>query len=375
MLAAGIGWAINPGDEGRGLVLAVSLATVPRALTVWSHTVFVAAERSRYMLRQDLVFRSLEVLIATAVLLSGGDVLMIALVHVGSWWLQALAGLSLVHRRLFALRLRPDPARWRAMLGEGLKLGFGRVIENWLLSGPVILFRHLSQDLDALGLVALCIQLVNVLRIVPNAIVAAAMPVLGRSPQHRGRTDGRLLLFIAGAAVMVGGGLAAVTAAVGAELVAITLGDSFAALPSLLPSVCWLAILPILGAAAQRVVGLRGHAGTVLASSAAGGLLMGLLGTTLIPGHGVTGILLAILTGSLLWVLGLSRCLPGIALRYAALAGGATLAGILALPGIATTAGATEARVATGWAIVTLLMLAGWGLDNWRARRSADHAR
>ena len=71
-------------------------------------------------------------------------------------------------------------------------------------------------------------------------------------------------------------------------------------------------------------------------------------------------------------VLGLSRCLPGIALRYAALAGGATLAGILALLGIATTTGATGARVATGWAIVMLLMLAGWGLDSWRARRSAS---
>lgn len=357
-----LGWLFNPDERGITLLMVVSVAMLPRSFAVWSQTVFIASEKTRYMLQQDVVFRPLELLAALFVLLTGGDALAVAWVHVGAWFVQALAGLYRVWRYLFAFRFLRRVEGWQGMLGFGTQIGVSRLGEGWFQNGPVIMFRQWSNDLEALALLAFCMQVQNLVRVVPKALTSAAMPVIGRTMERGEPGAQRFLLALGGAAALVGATLAAVVVLAGPVLIDATVGASFAAVQAYLPAVCWMAVLPILGNAAQKVIGLQGNAGTAVFSSLAGGLMLAALGAMSVPGTGVVGVLFAAVVGGLVWVLGLTRPLGAAAGRFAALAIGSAVAASLSL-----VSGYVElpaiAALGVGLLVLSVLVWGGWRLD------------
>ena len=359
-----LGWLLNPDEQGLTLLLVVSLAMLPRSFAIWSQAVFIASEKTHLMLQHELIFRPLELVATLAVLFAGGDALLVAWVHVGAWTLQAAAGVYRVRRRLFRFRFLRRLPRWHSMLGYGTQIGVSRVLQSWFQNGPVILFRQLSQDLDALALLAFCMQVQNVVRVIPKAVTSAAMPILGRSLRQGDRGPLRFLLVLGTAASVVAGLLAVVVALAGPALIEATVGASFSSVHAYLPAVCWLALLSILGSAAQKVTGLQGYATTVLVSSLVGGLVLTMLGALLIPASGIAGVLLAAIVGGLLWNLGMTPPMGRAARRFAALAVGSALAACLSLlAGTGYVDLSAAVAVAVGGVLLVVLVWIGWQLD------------
>jgi O-antigen/teichoic acid export membrane protein len=339
VLAAG--WVLNPDERGRLLVTLMALAVLPRALALWTQMVCLAHERSALILRQETAFRLLEATLGIGVLLLGAEVWVVALVHLLSWTLQAASGVRMVRRRLlrFAFRLAlPD---WRTRIGAGLRVGFSRMLDGWLVSGPVVLYRQLADDLDGLGILALCLQLLNLLRVVPNALSAAALPLLSRALL---RADGKEMRFVQALGLLATAQAIAVAwllAVAGDRLIPLALGSDFAPALGYLNAVCWLAILPALGSGISKLVGLRGGYDRLLAASLCGAGVMSVGAWLATDAFGVGAMLLASALGSLVWVLLLVRPLGRAALSLGGLALGGVLATVAALAWSADAVGLT----------------------------------
>lgn len=362
VLAAG--WALNPDEQGRMLVALMALAVVPRALAIWTQMVCLAHERSALILRQEVAFRLLEVALGIGVLLLGAEVWAVALVHLLSWMLQAASGVRMVRRRLlrfaFSLAL-PD---WRIRLNAGLRVGLSRMIDGWLVNGPVVLYRQLTDDLDGLGILAFCLQLLNLLRVVPHALSSAALPLLSRALL---RADGKELRFVQALglfATVQALGVAVLLAWLGDRLIPLALGDGFAPAVGYLQAVCWLAILPALGTGIARLVGLRGRYNRLLAASLAGAAVMSIGAWLWADAFGVRALLLASALGSLTWVLLLVRPLGPTGWTIGGLALGGVLATALSLAPFYSGLGDS------GLAVALLCVLAATAVGVWLGQRT-----
>ena len=368
---AALGWLTNPGDEGRLLVVLISVAMLPRALVMWCQTVFIASERSVYILRQDLIYRPLEVLVGVGALLLGADVLMLAAVHTVSWAGQAWSSFRLVRTKLPHFAPQWRILGWQAMLSDGFKIAISRVSSNWFLAGPIVLFRHLSTDLEALGLLAFCMQILNMLKIIPKAVSTAAMPLLARALS---RGDGkqhqflRIIGLLAAAQSLVLAGLATL---VGAKLVTLAVGPAYAAASPYLIAISWMAVFPAMGAAVQKVLGIEGRLNWLLLCSLSGALLMTLLAWILTSSHGMAAMLTATLFGNLAWLLLLSRHLRSATWTYAGIALGSALAagGTLLQITTANLSGNETGMLPYSLSAFLLFAASGWWLD----RRADSH--
>jgi O-antigen/teichoic acid export membrane protein len=286
-----------------GGVALMALAVLPRALAVWTQTLFIVHERSVLVLRQDLTYRLLEVAVGIGILLLGADILAVALVHVLSWSLQAASGIWLVRRRFGRFDLRLRLSDWRARLDMGLRVGLSRLADGWLANGPVVLFRHLGDDLDELGVLAFCVQLLNLLRVMPMALSAAALPFLSRSLLRGDGKDARFIHGLGLFAALQAVAIALLLSIAGDRLVALALGPEFASASTNLVAVCWIAILPALGDGARKVLGLRGHYNRLLLSSTGAIAIMLVLAWPATVVFGIGGILFATAFGWLSSVL------------------------------------------------------------------------
>lgn len=300
------GWMLNPGEQGRTLVVLMSLAMLPRALAVWTHTVFRAFERSGLVLRQELLFRPVEIGTGIAVVLLDGGLLMLGLVHVLSWVLQAITGVMLVRGQFVRVHLRARIPDWHKSLGMGVQVGVSRILQNWLQNGPLILYRQVSDDLDNLGLIALCTQLLTVLRMIPSAVAIAAMPFLSRTLARDDGKEVRLLLALAAFSVLQALTAALVLSLAGDSLIVWTFGPAYAGALELLIAVCWLAVPIALGLATERLLGLGHRINRVFLSGLLGAGLMSLLAFYWVGEMGVAGPILASVLGSLVWVLAMA---------------------------------------------------------------------
>ena len=145
------GWFANAEPAARQLLLIFSLALAGRGLAVWTEQTFTAYEVSRYALRQEAVFRPFEVVLGLGMLVAGAGAAGVAAVHALVWWLQALRGMALVHRRLVPVRPNWTWGGLARLLVQGLPLGLSLLFSSWLLLGPLVLFRHVAGTEAAWG--------------------------------------------------------------------------------------------------------------------------------------------------------------------------------------------------------------------------------
>lgn len=275
------------------LLLLFAVALLARGIVRWTDFVFIAYERAGFTLRQESIFRVLELSCVALVVLAGGTVMMIAVVAVVIWSLQALTGLYLVRFRLAHHPLRWDISAFRTLTLIAVPTLIAQLFSEGLLQYPVVLARHLIEDEHSVGNVALAMQALFLVSVVPWSLMQVALPALVRA-QARG--DGRDVVFVDSLFRGTALGTAALmiaAAAIGPALVPWLLGADYALAGELL----WLSLLVVAPLALSVTAGAWLLAGRRYRYSAfCGGMAMLTLLTSafvLIPRLGPAGVFLS----------------------------------------------------------------------------------
>jgi O-antigen/teichoic acid export membrane protein len=292
-LSCAVAWSTESATEMRWLLLLFSLALFGRSLAIWTNGVFTAYEAARFTLRQEAVFRLLEVALGSTVLAAGGGLLMVTAVHAMTWWLQGVRGLALVRRHLGPLRPDWNGKALLALLAAGGPLGLAEILRTWLLQGPLLLFRHVNGVGEALGELALAMHAFVILGMVGWAVGAAGLPVLSRTVV---RADGKDRLFVKGMlrAGLLSGAVAGLAGmALGPGLVPLLFGTRYAETGTLLGPALWLLVPLSWRQALSQTLLAHGRVWPQVASAALGALAMTLSMPVLAARLGGLGALLA----------------------------------------------------------------------------------
>ena len=300
-----VGWTLDDDPTARRLLLVFSLALAGRGLAMWAENVFSAYEVARRTLRQEAVFRPLEVALGLLVLALGGGAIAVAAVHAAVWWAQAARGWSIVHAAVVPARPRWHWDRMAPLMAQGLPLFVSALFVTWLLQGPLVLFRHIADNEHDLGQLALAIQAFFALCAVPWSISLSALPVLSRATV---RQDGKDILF-AGAMVrfaILFGALAGLSAmALGPWLVDSLFGGRYVLTGRLLGPALWLLVPMTAGTAASQVLVAQGRLVAQALCAIAGAGVMTALMFALTATMGPGGALAAAGAGLSIWAFSL----------------------------------------------------------------------
>lgn len=222
------GLATEDTERGRELILVLALALLGRGLSVWVDTVFIAHERARGIVGQEGLFRPLEVGLGIALLLAGGGIYGVVILHAAIWWLQAARGLWLIRRRLGA----PAPRwawrpLWRLLL-ECSRFGIPGIIYAWTIQLPLILARHSTLMPAELGQVALAYQVFMVGLVLPGSLSASSLPIISRSMVRGDGKAFRFLKAVVAFALIAGAAAVALADASGPAAVGLLFGEKYA---------------------------------------------------------------------------------------------------------------------------------------------------
>lgn len=258
IICASAGLAIEDNPDVRILFVMFSVALIARATSQIMDQLFNYYEVSQFMLRQEVLFRSLELAVGISVLLAGGGLVEIGLVHTTAWCLQAARSVRIANR------IEPLHVHfvWKKMLSilvhRGFAAGVGSALVVWMSQGPLILARHTAGLENHLGQIALAMQAFMIASIVPMSINAAVYPMLIRSIA---RDDGKDMTYLSGmfrATILFGtvAGLAGVV--LGPWFIDALLGESFAVTGTLIGVALWLVIPNVIATSATPVLQVRG---------------------------------------------------------------------------------------------------------------------
>lgn len=300
----GIGWAVEADPLARRLLTIFGIGLAGRALAILAEHVFVAYESSGYLLRQEALFRPLEVVLGLAALALGGGAVAVALVHAGLWWAQAGRGLYLVQTRFLAVRPSWSWGPLGRLLVQAFPVALTGVFTTWLLQGPLVLYRHVAETTAELGQMAIVIQGLMILVVVPLSAGAAALPVLSRAVARR---DGKDLRFVEGLcrlALVLGAAGALTGMAAGPWLVETVFGSDFERAGDLIGPALWLAIPIAMGSAAQAGLFARANYVSTTLCAAAGALVLTGSVVPLVSEIGPVGLIVAAAAGQTVWALG-----------------------------------------------------------------------
>lgn len=192
-LCAILAWKVESELTVQVLLLVFAVALIGRALATWAENVCVAFEAARHIARQELFFRPAELVFAVLVMLQGGGVIGLAVVHAVTWWLQALQGIYIINRHVVQVRPRLAGPSMLLLLQHGIPLGISAILTSWLFQGPVVLLRQVAQEPDAIGQFGLAMQTLMILVALAWSLAAASLPVLSRSVA---RVDGKDRAFV-----------------------------------------------------------------------------------------------------------------------------------------------------------------------------------
>lgn len=253
-LCVGVGVMEPPGSAGRVLFHVFALALIARALATFAEDCFVACESARYVAAQEASYRPAELLACGLALWLGGGLVALAWVHAAIWLLQAIRGLAIVNGRLVPLFVRFRFARVWPLLVEGLPIGVAVALNLWLLQGPVVLFRNLVSNADAVGQFGLALQILFIVFFLASSVVAASLPVLSRAVARGDGKDGVFLDAAARSGWIAGAVFGLLGFETGPWIVPLLFGADFAAAGGMLGAVLLLFGPMTVGAASATLL-------------------------------------------------------------------------------------------------------------------------
>ena len=226
----------------REMVLVFAFALIGRSLALWTGSVYVAYECNQYFLRQQAIFRSLEVVFGLAVIFIWKEALLVIAIHGFVWCLEAAYGLIIINRRVLILRLGIKLADIGRVFKQGFSLGVSMLLMTLPSQGPLVFFRHMISSGDHLGQLALAMQAFFILSHIPLALGSASLPVLSRSSSRQDGKDRIYAETIIRFSLLLGGVIALLGTAFGPWLIIQVFGDSYAQAGALIGPVLWLLI-------------------------------------------------------------------------------------------------------------------------------------
>lgn len=295
------GWLLEGNPEMKRLLLVFALALFGRAIASWVESVLTAHERMKSIFQLNAAFRPLEVAAGVIILFCGGGIFLLAAAQALSWWVQAMGGLVLISRMTDGVRISRETGALGAMLFKSLPIMAAGAVLNWMLQGPLIIYRSVSGDPEEIGRLALSMQILMVLSQIPLALNAAALPVLSRSAVRKDDKDIQYLRVMIRAAIIGGTGLGIVGLGAGPWLVEHIFGGRFIAGENSPMLSMWLLIPLTLGTTVSRVFFARGNYYIQVLCAGAGAVLMTISMPYFASRYGFPGALAAAGTGMMFW--------------------------------------------------------------------------
>lgn len=284
-----VGWFISPDDNVRNIVLVFTLALAGRSISEWTTEVFNAFESSAYTLRQDSLFRIIEITVGLTILVTGGGVIELALLHGIVWWVQAARGLYIVHQRFSAIHLDLALNSLKPVIVMAFPFLLAGMFSSWVHQGPIILFRYAAGDDALAGEFALCMQIIFILFAMLYPVIIASLPVLSRSVV---KMDGNDLVFadifirgafLLGAAVGLAGMILAPL------LVPLVFGNKYPVAAELLGPLLWCLVPYAVAAPLSAISIARGYFFIPVMGHLGGALVLTVSLPLLADRWGVTG--------------------------------------------------------------------------------------
>jgi O-antigen/teichoic acid export membrane protein len=274
LLSAGAAYFCEPDPIARVLLFVFSLALLGRAIVIWTEHAFIAFESAHYALRSELYFRLIESGVGILLLVWGSKVLPIAILHALVWWLQAIAALRIIHRRLAPVGLHCTWQRARELLVSGWPLSLNIFCIGFLLQGPMVLYRSLAPSELHIGQMAVPLQAFALLAILPTAVSGAALPVLARLGRSSSGEDVRVTQTM----IRLGYGFGAVVGliglALGSWLVKGILGVRYTMAGEFIGPALWLVIPYTCGSVLTSLALVQGRIRPAVMCSAGGALAL-----------------------------------------------------------------------------------------------------
>ena len=220
------GWLFDDGDGFRVLLGVLALALIGRSIALWANAVFTAHQSSRYNFILQLIFRIAEAAAALLTLSAGYGVVALAFVHAISWWMQALAGLWVLHYRFGELRPVWQPSVMMRLFLSGIPLALVLFLITWQLQGPLVLFKQLLPDADEIGRLALTFQIFLTLGSLAWVVGNACLPALSATKDVAAIRQ-RFLSLIMRIGILAGAIFALTGWAFGKSIVVLVFGPAY----------------------------------------------------------------------------------------------------------------------------------------------------
>lgn len=222
-------------QEGRPWILLAifAMALGGRSIASWCTAVFNAHQYARYELSLALRFRLLETVAAVLALVMGQGILVLATIHALSWWLQAGAGLWLVHTRVCALKPVWAPATLWHLLVRGAPLSLGALTIAWQMQGPLLIFNRYAETGEHVGHLALLMQVFSMAAIACLSFAVALLPALS-AEQNTGGGNNRFVALVLRIGIVLGTYLMLAGWAIGNLIIETLFGEQFLGDPLLI---------------------------------------------------------------------------------------------------------------------------------------------
>jgi len=209
------------------IVLSFVGALAARAMVIWVRFAFTALEDPGWIPRFEVTFRSLEVIVGVALLLAGGGLVAICILHCLVWIAEAALALGRVKRRFpGVLRFAGRTRYLRLAATVSAVLLVSATATTLFGQLAVLMLRHIQDDAAFVGQFGITMQFLNSMLILPSTIGAAFLPRLSRA--YRKGDGGRDLVI---GAKLLGTGavlISILASAYGPPIITRMLGEAYA---------------------------------------------------------------------------------------------------------------------------------------------------
>ena len=283
----------------RTALLIVLPALVGRGIVLWARSAFVGLERTQTAFRFALGLRLFELVVGLSCLWLGFGLYTLLVIHAASWLIEAAFCLIALSRQT-SLKIGLDRVEFAGFWKRGAILGLGTTGLAALTAIPIILTRYVSDDIGAVGQIAIAMQVASLVVMAVQGVFVAALPVIGRA-SAKGDPRLRYYAVFAGFGVVVVFGLAiAVAQAFGPYVFALVLGDGFASAGALLTPALLAAGLMVAPVGVWQLLVTQDRIWSGVVASWSGALVLLLLLPPMVQAMGPSGALMAAAVGWLL---------------------------------------------------------------------------
>jgi O-antigen/teichoic acid export membrane protein len=284
------------------VLMIYAFAMFGRSAAMWCNSAFISRENPQHVLKVEVAFRVLEVLVGIFALSLGAGLIGIALIHALSWWGQSVYSFWLVRTHLPAVRFRPHLREQIALFHAVLPIALASIGATWLMQGPFVLFKDKAGVASDLGVVALVLQMFVLLTGVPVALGRAALPALSRTVARTDKKDAQFLGLVLRTAISGTAALIIAAAATGAWVVPLVLGDAYRS-AGLHLAYGMILVLPFgVATIANQILIAHDRTWEAMASAVIGAAAMTVLVQRFMPvGGTVANYFLCVFGGMLVW--------------------------------------------------------------------------